>query len=344
MLRLALMSFAIGLLVSGQVLSGENGRTVVQQYTEHVPSRTGEEVSFEMVFIPGGTFQIGSQAGEAGRRDDEGPQQVVRLDPFYLATTEVTLKLFLAFYRETNRPQQDVWYSAGDGGAKVDAVTGPTPVYGDLTMGRGEKNPATGMTWQNAVVFCQWLSRKTGRQYRLPTEAEWEYACRGGTKTIFGFGNDSARLPDFAWYRGSSRSGTHPVGQKQPNRWGLYDLQGNVSEWVYDFYSPEAYSDLAKESENVNPTGPKSGKVHVARGGSYRSTAEELRCAARDYEQEWWRSGDPQLPKSKWWLPSMDHIGLRIARSVELNELPVTFRAGGKSSDHRSSPNREGAP
>jgi sulfatase modifying factor 1 len=94
-------------------------------------------------------------------------------------------------------------------------------------------------------------------------------------------------------------------------------MLGNVSEWVYDFYSPTAYQEAAKKNPAVNPQGPKTGKVHVARGGAYHSSAEELRCAARTFEEDWWRSGDPQIPKSQWWLPEMDHIGFRVARSVD---------------------------
>jgi sulfatase modifying factor 1 len=94
-------------------------------------------------------------------------------------------------------------------------------------------------------------------------------------------------------------------------------MQGNVREWVYDFYNPDGYKDAAQKSSAVNPRGPTSGKVHVARGGDYSSSIEELRCASRAFEEEWWRFGDPQIPKSKWWLPEMDIIGFRIASSIE---------------------------
>jgi len=279
-----------------------------------------------MVLIPGGTFVIGSPEGEPGGKNDERPQHKVCVAPFYLCTTETTLELLLAYYQDTMSAKKD--YAEVEQAAKqaeqsrdqVDAITGPTPVYGDLTMGYSLKHPAMGMTWHNAVTFCRWLSIKTGRKYRLPTEAEWEYACRAGTTNVFCCGNDPNQLADFAWYKANSDHETHEVARKKPNAWGLYDMSGNVREWVYDFYSPAAYRNASGEKPAVNPQGPTSGTVHVARGGDYRSSIEKLRCAARAFEQKWWRSGDPQIPKSKWWLPQMDFIGFRVARSVDPND------------------------
>ena len=294
-----------------------------KRYTETIATETGEKVTFEMVLIPAGSFQIGSPAGEAGRKDDEGPQHEVRLNNFYLCTTETTIELFMAYYQETASAKRDfvtveeTKKNTEKTDSDVDAITGPTPVYGDMTMGYGEKNPAMGMTWHNAMTFCEWLSKKTGKKYRLPTEAEWEYACRAGTTNIFGVGNDPDQLKDFAWYKDTADSETSEVAKKKPNAWGLYDMLGNVREWVYDFYSPTAYKEAAEKRPEVNPKGPETGKVHVARGGDYSSSVEALRCAARAFEEEWWRSGDPQIPKSKWWLPEMDFIGCRVARSVE---------------------------
>lgn len=298
-----------------------------KRYTETITTEDRVKLSFDMVLIPGGTFVMGSPESEAGRQDHEGPQHKVRLDPFYLCTTETTLELFLAYYQETVSAKKDFFemQQAQKDKEKADkedvhAITGPTPVYGDLTMGYEETHPAIGMTWHNAVTFCRWLSQKTGKTYRLPTEAEWEYAARAGTTYAFGCGDDPNRLVDVAWYEDNTDVETQPVAQKQPNAWGLYDMLGNVCEWVYDFYSPTAYQEAAKQSPAVNPKGPKTGKVHVARGGAYHSTPEEMRCAARLFEEDWWRSGDPQIPKSRWWLPEMDFIGFRVARSAEAVE------------------------
>jgi len=295
-----------------------------KKYTETVTTKNGEKVSFEMVLIPSASFLMGSPVGRPGRGNNEGPQHKVRLNPFYLCTTETTLELFLAYYQETVSAEKDFFAvqeakknSEQESRDDVDAITGPTPVYGDLTMGYAEKHPAIGLTWHNAMTFCRWLSKKTGKEYRLPTESEWEYACRVGTTSVFGFGDDPNRLADFAWYEATADSETCEVAKKKPNAWGLYDMSGNVREWVYDFYSPTAYKEASEKSLAVNPKGPKTGKVHVARGGDYSSSIEELRCAARAFEEEWWRSGDPQIPKSEWWLPEMDFIGLRVARSVD---------------------------
>ncbi|MFB0551787.1 MAG: formylglycine-generating enzyme family protein [Phycisphaerae bacterium] len=294
-----------------------------KRYTETITTETGEKISFEMILIPAGTFQMGSPAGEAGRKDDEGPQHEVQLDKFYLCKIETTIALFMAYYQETVSAKKDFVTvqeskkNTEQADSNVDIITGPTPVYGDMTMGYSEKHPAMGMTWHNAMTFCKWLSKKTGKKYRLPTEAEWEYACRAGNTNVFSIGNDPGGLKDFAWYEANADSETNPVGKKKPNAWGLYDMSGNVREWVYDFYSPTAYKEAAKKSPAANPKGPNTGKVHVARGGDYSSSVEALSCAARAFEEEWWRSGDPQIPKSIWWLPEMDFIGFRVARSVE---------------------------
>ncbi|MFH1718509.1 MAG: SUMF1/EgtB/PvdO family nonheme iron enzyme, partial [Planctomycetota bacterium] len=302
----ALLAVGIIALHSSGV-SGKD-RKPASEYTETVTTQNGEKISFKMVPIPGGTFVMGSPENEAGHKEDEGPQHQVRVDPFYLCTTETTIELFMAYYQETVSAKRDfdigneAEKSPGEG---IDAVTGPTPVYGDMTMGYGKQNPAMGMTWHNAMTFCKWVSLKTGREYRLPTEAEWEYASRTGTTNVFGFANTAAELKDFAWYEATADSETNEVGKKKPNAWGLYDVSGNVREWVYDFYSPTAYKEASEKTPAVNPKGPKEGKVHVARGGDYSSTQDELRCAARAFEEDWWRMGDPQIPKSRWWLPEM---------------------------------------
>jgi formylglycine-generating enzyme required for sulfatase activity len=296
-----------------------------KRYTESFKAEDGAQLQFEMVLIWGGRFLMGSGQDEAGREDDEGPRHEVVVSGFYLCTTETTLELFIAYYEEKiSAKMQAAIARAGD--SDVIAVTCPTPVYGDLTMGYDKNHPAMGMTWHNAVNFCQWLSEKTGRVYRLPTEAEWEYACRAGTDATFSFGDDPNRLKDYCWYEDNSFGETHEVGTKKANALGLYDMSGNIREWVYDFYSPTAYAEAAKNEPTINPTGPEAGKVHVARGGDFNSSVDEQRCAARAFEEGWWRMGDPQMPKSKWWLPDMDIIGFRVARSAEA----VSEKGGGE--------------
>jgi len=292
-----------------------SARGLPKKYTETVAPASGGIVTFDMVLIPGGEFMMGSSDKETGRKDDEGPQHEVRLEPFYLCTTETTYVLFEAYYEETVQRDRD---EARKKEKDLDAITGPTPIYGDPTMGMGGgTRPAIGVTWFNAKTFCRWLSKKTGKTYRLPTEAEWEYAARAGTDTAYFFGNDPKQLGDYTWFEDNSDQATQEVAQKKPNPWGLCDMLGNVLEWVQDFYSPTAYAATSKNSPVLNPKGPKEGKVHVARGGSWESPAEELRCPARAFEEDFWRFLDPQVPKSKWWLPEMGFIGFRVARSVE---------------------------
>ena len=289
------------------------------RYTETITSETGEKLSFEMVRLPGGTFEMGSPESESGRNEDEGPRHPVQVDPFFLCTTEATLDLFLAYYQETVTARKDFFELEAAAAAPlsddVDAVTGPTPVYGDLTMGYSKQHPAIGMTWYNAMNFCKWLRKKTGKPYRLPTEAEWEYACRAGTTGAYFFGDDPAPLGDYAWFEDNSNLEPHAVAAKKPNPWGLHDMTGNVWEWVYDYYSPTAYQGTGSEPV-ANPTGPKEGKVNVARGGAHDSPADRLRSAARGYREPWWDQNDPQIPKSRWWLPQMNFIGFRVACSI----------------------------
>jgi sulfatase modifying factor 1 len=316
-----LLACGAGLLTVG--VAPAPGGKLPQKYTETITTNTGEEMTFDMVFIPGGTFTMGSPVGEADRTACEGPQRQVQVSPFYLCSTETTIELFLAYYQETGTAkkefaeEQEAQKEEAENAAGVNAITGPTPVYGDMTMGYSKKHPAIGMTWYNATVFCKWLAQKTGKPYRLPTEAEWEYAARAGTASPFGVCDQADGLNDYAWYNANANMEPHEVGTKKPNAWGLHDMAGNVREWVQDFYSPTGYDEATKDKQTVNPTGPKDGKVHVARGGYYDSPAGELRCAARGFEEDWWRMNDPQIPKSRWWLPQMDLIGIRVACTIE---------------------------
>lgn len=319
------VKFCVVMAVAGAVLalsSTSSQAATPKAYIETVKTVNDAEMSFRMVPIPGGTFSMGSHDSEPNHEADEGPQHQVRLDPFYMCWTETTLDLFMAYYQETVSAKKDFMETQeakkdAERAGGVDAISGPTPVYGDLSMGYSPKHPAIGMTWHNANNFCLWLSKKTGKKYRLPTEAEWEYACRAGGANIFGTTNDAEKMKDYAWYEVTADSETSEVGKKKRNAFNLYDMSGNVREWVSDFYSPTAYKDAAKKSLSVNPKGPKTGELHVARGGDYSSSVGELRCAARELEQKWWRMGDPQIPKSIWWLPEMDIIGFRVVRSIE---------------------------
>ena len=309
---------AAAILMVGSAQASKDN--LAKKYTETITTKDGSRLTFDMVLIPGGTFTMGSPAGEADRVAHEGPQRQVQLSPYYLCTTETTIELFLAYYQETGTAkkefaeEQAAQKAEAENAAGVNAITGPTPVYGDMTMGYSKKHPAIGMTWHNATTFCKWLSQKTGKRYRLPTEAEWEYAARAGETNVFGVCDKADGLKDYAWCKENANTEPHAVATKKPNAWGLYDMQGNVREWVQDFYSPTGYEEAVK---NKQTAGPKDGKVHVARGGFYDSPAGELRCAARAFEEDWWRMNDPQIPKSRWWLPQIDFIGIRVVCEVE---------------------------
>jgi formylglycine-generating enzyme required for sulfatase activity len=218
------------------------------------PSRgIANSLGMKLVLIPAGEFMMGSPVNETGRGGDEGPQHKVRISrPFYMAATEVTQKHWRA-----------VMDKKGDNYFKGD----------DLPMER--------MTWDEAQEFCQKLSAREGRTYRLPTEAEWEYACRAGTTTRYSFGDDESRLGEYAWCYANGGSKTHPVGLKKPNPWGLYDMHGNVLEWCSDWYA-RGYGVKDPNTAVVDPTGPEKGAHRVLRGGCWCDPPHSCRSARKE--------------------------------------------------------------
>jgi formylglycine-generating enzyme required for sulfatase activity len=200
--------------------------------------------------------------------------------------------------------------------ADLDAITRPSPQYVDLTWGMGKEGgyPANSMSQRAAIMYCRWLYQKTGVFYRLPTEAEWEYACRAGTTTAYFFGNDKSKLKEYAWDLESGDDKYEKVGQKKPNPWGLYDILGNLMEWTLDHYDPERYSKLVDNEKNpfaeVNSVKyPKS-----LRGGSFMESGTAFRSAKRFHSEPAWNRRDPQIPKSKWWLTEAKNVGIRLVR------------------------------
>ena len=196
-------------------------------FTTHFVQAQGKAPEIDMVLIPGGTFQMGSTSSEA--YGNEQPVHQVTLSSFYIGKYEVT---------------QGQWK----------AVMGNNPSY----LPKGDNYPVEQVSWDDVQSFITKLNQMTGKRYRLPTEAEWEYAARGGTT-----GDRYGNINDIAWYSSNSGSSTHPVGGKQPNAYGLYDMLGNVWEWVQDWYG--SYTSSAK----TNPTGLSSGSDRVVRGGSW---------------------------------------------------------------------------
>ena len=216
----------------------------------------------EMVLIPGGTFQMGA----VGQKEDEAPVHTVTLEPFMMDRTEVTQEQF----------------------AKLE--------ISDPSHFKGPKNPVEQINWPQAVLFCNERSLAEGMTpcydektvecnfaasgYRLPTEAEWEYACRAGTTGMRWWGGEARRLNEAAWFGDNASKKTHPVAQLKPNPWGLFDMYGNVAEWCNDVYAKDYYTAGAA----ANPHGPATGKLYVLRGGSWGSSGEALRSSARAAE------------------------------------------------------------
>lgn len=281
-----------------------------QSHQGYLQKLEGTALEFSMEAIPEGVFAMGSEKGKT----DEQPIREVRVDPFWMSTYEVTWDLFEPFL------YKDFEVTKSDGGIippQVDAITRPTKPYLDMTFGMGkEGKPAIGMTQYNAIQFCKWLYVRTGVFYRLPTEAEWEYACRAGSTSTYYYGDDESELGQYAWFVDNSEEKIHEVGQKKPNAWGLYDMMGNVAEWVYDQYIPDFYHQ-GDEQPLLNPVAvPTKLYPHVVRGGSYESPIDELRSAARKASHPSWKDIDPQIPKSNWWFTNAPFVGIRLVRPV----------------------------
>lgn len=246
----------------------------LQPFVETVPGTT---LGIEMVPIPRGTLQT---------TDAQGAVSSHSLGPFYISAKEITWDAFDAFVFGLDviaQPQTD-------GSQPADAITRPSKPYIMMDRGFGHGGyPAISMSQKGAAAFCTWLSHKSGRIYRLPTEAEWEYACRAGSQAAWAFGADPAGLDAVAWYRASSDGKTHPVGSLAPNAYGLYDVHGNAAEWCVS-----------------------EGNEAVVRGGSYRDDAEGVSSSARVAPSPAWNASDPQIPKSSWWLADAGFVGFRV--------------------------------
>jgi formylglycine-generating enzyme required for sulfatase activity len=274
------------------------------------------DAEFEMLPIPGGKFLMGSPDSEEKRGDDEGPQHEVELSPFWMGKHEVTWDEYEVFMFQLDVARRKIDNREPTAADKAaDASSKPTKPYTDMTFGMGkEKFPVICMTQYSAMKYCEWLSKKTGRYYRLPTEAEWEYACRAGTKTAYSFGDDASKLDDYAWHYENSDGKYHEVGTKKPNPWGLFDMHGNVGEWTFDQYDEGFYA----KSPSKNPLNPpKIVEPCVVRGGSWDDDPELLRSAARVASTVDWKQQDPQIPQSIWYYTDALFVGFRVVRPLE---------------------------
>jgi formylglycine-generating enzyme required for sulfatase activity len=243
--------------------------------------RWTNSIGMKLKLIPAGEFLMGSPESDKDARGDEKPQHRVRItQPFYLGIHPVTRGQFRRFV-EATRYQTEV-EKDGKGGYGRDAVRDESvqdPKFSWRSVGfdQTDDHPVVNVSWNDASAFCDWLSQQEGQKYRLPTEAEWEYACRARTTTRFSFGNDETALGQYAWYSANSNSRTHPVGEKQPNAFGLYDMHGNVWEWCWDGYDRAYY----KQSPAVDPPGPGPAAHRVFRGGSWHVASQRARSAYR---------------------------------------------------------------
>jgi formylglycine-generating enzyme required for sulfatase activity len=276
---LARIFFSLGLLVLWAPL-------LVPRGGEAAGSAGTNSIGMEFVMIPAGAFMMGSDDKDREAGPNEKPRHQVTISkPFHFGKYEVT---------------QAQWEAVM--GSSPYTLARSNPYYG--LPGMAERlnkpsNPAT-VSWNDAQEFIQRLNKNEGHnRYRLPTEAEWEYAARAGTTTAYSFGDDTSQLGRYAWHGEDFASGsTHQVGQKEPNAWGLYDVHGNVWEWVQDWYDERYYS----QSPSVDPPGPSSGSGRVVRGGSWHQTATSWRSAFR-------RQYDPDYRGIS--------IGFRLVRSAE---------------------------
>jgi formylglycine-generating enzyme required for sulfatase activity len=251
---------------------------------------------------------MGSNGQDPLSEKDETPQRTIHISPFWIGVHEVTHDEFNVFFEDESVELN----------SKVDAVTRPTSQYIDLTWGMGKTGgyPANSMQQFTALMYCRWLYQKTGIFYRLPTEAEWEYACRAGSSSVYPFGNDAKDLKQYAWYKDNSNKTYHKVGELQPNAWGLYDMLGNVAEWTLDQYD-ETYLSKTADGANDPFVSPVSRNPRTVRGGSFEDDAAQLRSANRLSSQPEWNRRDPQVPKSRWWLTDAYFVGFRIVRPVK---------------------------
>lgn len=287
------------------------------------------DVKIEMVPIPGGKFIMGAPKTQEHSKDDERPEREVEIDPFWMGKYELTWDAYEIWMFDLDIQRRKVMgadETARDKAADEYQLTQPTEPYTDMSFGMGKRGyPAICMTQLAAKTFCEWLSAKTGRYYRLPTEAEWEYACRAGTTTAYSFGDDAEQLEDYGWFFDNSSEKYQKVGKKKPNPWGLYDMHGNVSEWTLDQYSADFYAKAKEQGLNKNPlNNPKTEYPISVRGGSWNDDPEILRSAARVASHPDWKKQDPQIPKSIWYFTDATFVGFRIVRP--LNEPTAAER------------------
>lgn len=297
-------------------------------YTEKIP---GTDIEYEMIPVPGGVFKMGSPEDEVGRVKDEGPQVAIKIDPFWIGKTEVTWAEYGHFMKmhDLFKGFETAGKRGIDDDNQVDVITAPSNLYDPtftFSAGDGPNQPAVTMTQYAAKQYTKWLSLLNDEFYRLPSEAEWEYACRAGTTTAYSFGDDASVLGEYAWFSDNSDDKRHDVAQKKPNPWGLYDMHGGAAEWVLDEHTRN-YEPLAEAAKKTDAPlkgdeavqWPEIVYPRVVRGGSWEMEPEELRSAARlGSDDENWKDKDPNVPLSPWWFTTTPAtgVGMRLVRPL----------------------------
>ncbi|MEX0928720.1 MAG: SUMF1/EgtB/PvdO family nonheme iron enzyme [Balneolales bacterium] len=273
-------------------------------FSQEIP---GSDLSIDMMPVPGGTFTMES-AETPSKRD-------VLVDDFWMGTYEITWQQYDLFTKEVvSRLSDYAPHPDGDVQISADAIALPTPPYVDMSFGMGRDGyPAINMTHYAAVMFTKWLTAKTGVFYRLPTEAEWEFACRSGASDEAG---EPDRLDEYEWHQGNSGGSYNKIGTRKPNSIGLNDMKGNVAEWTTDQYLEDYLEQLEGEVADNPWFKPTALYPRAVRGGSWRDEPEEIGCTQRRGSRENWKMLDPQFPKSLWWHTSAPFLGFRIVRPV----------------------------
>jgi formylglycine-generating enzyme required for sulfatase activity/serine/threonine protein kinase len=273
-----------------------------------VPVEMTNSIGMKLVLIPPGEFDMGSTQEEVDQllkeakeknypqwyKDPlphEAPRHRVRLTkPFYLGDCDVTVGAFRRFVDDIGYKTDAEKDGKGGFGFDEKGVGAQKPEFAWHNPGfkQTDSHPVVNVSWNDAAAFCQWLGRKEGKEYRLPTEAQWEYACRAGSTTRYSFGDDEGSLGEYAWYDGNSGNKAHPVGEKKPNAWGLYDMHGSVWKWCADWHDSGYYA----KSSSDDPTGPVGGSYRVSRGGSGRFPGGFYRSACRSCGEPGARNND----------------------------------------------------
>ncbi len=297
-----------------ELIAAKKASSDAHAYHVTIPNTT---VSYDMTPVPAGDFEMGSVTAAPPHAANELPQHKVHVDGFWMQTHEITwdeYHLFMFAAQAKEKLGED---------KTVDAISRPTHPYVEMSFGMGiDGYPAISMTQHAANKYAEWLSAKTGEFYRLPTEAEWEYACKAG-KT------ESAPLSDVAWDAANSSGKYQKVATKKPNIFGLFDMLGNVSEWTLDQLEP-----YPSTPQNNPWVAPKKGYPIVVRGGNWNDPPEKLTCEARLGSDASWKEQDPQLPKSIWYETDAPWLGFRLIRPAKLPSAEEMFHYWNNGVEH----------